>query len=293
MLYLIDASVFIFRAYYSVPIALTDRDGNPVNALHGFARFLGELIEKVRPEYMVVAFDQSQVGCFRNRIYPAYKANRERPPIELVRQFELCRSFCEALGVAALFSNNYEADDIIGTLATRMRSQGKRAIVITRDKDLAQLIRPGDEYWDYIGDKRYTYEQIPERFGVLPERMADFLALTGDAVDNIRGVPGIGRRTSALLLQRFSCLEEIYENLPQIAKLKVRNAAFVVSQLDDHREVAFLARQLTSIACDMPLAVQLGDLRRRVADVDALNEFYDSVGFGPLLRTQAQRLAMI
>src|SRR3954470_260358 len=117
MLHLIDASVFIFRAYYSVPIAVTDRDGQPVNALHGFARFLGELLERAHPEYIVVAFDESLATSFRNRIYPPYKANRERPPVELTRQFELCRAVCAALGVLGVMSGEYEADDIIGTLA--------------------------------------------------------------------------------------------------------------------------------------------------------------------------------
>jgi 5'-3' exonuclease len=292
VIYLIDASIFVFRAWHTVPM-LTDREGNPVNALHGFARFMGELIERVRPSHIAVAFDLNLSISFRHQIYPAYKGNRERPPVELARQFELCRAFCEALGVTALVNSGYEADDIIGTLATRMRVHGKRAIVVTRDKDLAQLIRPGDEYWDYISNKRYSYDQIEDRFGVLPERMADFLALTGDAVDNIRGVPGIGRQTASLLLRHFSSLEEIYENLANLAKLKMRNTAFVISQLDDHREAAFLARRLTCIACDMPLTVELDDLRRRLADVSALNAFFDSVNFGPMLRHQAQRLAMI
>ncbi|RPH53457.1 MAG: exodeoxyribonuclease IX, partial [Lysobacterales bacterium] len=149
-MYLVDASVFVFRAYYSVPIALVDLDGNPVNALHGFARFLGDLLERVRPEHIAVAFDESLVSSFRNTLFPAYKANREPAPDDLKRQFIQCRRVCAALGVASFSSNRYEADDIIGTLATRMRIAGKSVVLVTRDKDLAQLVRPGDEYWDYI-----------------------------------------------------------------------------------------------------------------------------------------------
>jgi DNA polymerase-1 len=293
MLYLVDASVFIFRAYYSVPIAVTDRDGQPVNALHGFARFLGELLERVRPEYVGVAFDESLAISFRNRICPSYKANRERPPVELTRQFERCRSVCAALGILGVMSGEYEADDVIGTLAAKMRIQGKRAVLITRDKDLAQLIRPGDEYWDYIADHRYGYEEIPARFGVKPECIADFLALTGDAVDNIRGVPGIGKRTASALLQKYTGLDHIYENLVEIGQLKMRNAAFVAAQLKEHREAAFLARRLTGIACDLPLAVELSDLRRRRVNLEALTALYDAALFGPLLRRQAQRLATL
>jgi 5'-3' exonuclease len=153
------------------------------------------------------------------------------------------------------------------------------------------LIRPGDVYWDYIGERRYEYDHIPERFGVLPERMADFLALTGDAVDNIRGVPGIGKKTASLLLKHYESLEHLYDNLDAVLKLKIRNAGFVVSQLRDHREVAYLARQLTAIACDAPLASESTFLRRRQLNMTALDKLYDMLGFGPLLRNQAKRIA--
>ncbi|MDY0064873.1 MAG: 5'-3' exonuclease H3TH domain-containing protein [Steroidobacteraceae bacterium] len=291
MLYLVDASVFVFRAYYSVPMALVDRDGNPVNALHGFARFIGDLMERVRPEHMAVAFDESLVSSFRNQLYPAYKANREPAPEDLKRQFALCRRLCEALGVATFSSNRYEADDIIGTLAVRMRALGKRVVLVTRDKDLAQLVRPGDAYWDYIGDARFAYEDITERFGVLPERMPCFLALMGDAVDNIPGVPGVGRKTASMLFRHFESLFHLYDDLESVLKLKLRNAGFVVGQLRDYRERAFLARKLTEIACDMPLDVELAHLARRPPDLRAVCDFYDSVGFGRLLRNQAERLA--
>jgi 5'-3' exonuclease len=290
VLYLIDASVFIFRAWHSVPMALTDFDGRPVNALHGFARFLGDLIERVRPQHIAVAFDETLEDCYRNRIFPAYKANREPTPELLKRQFALCRDLCEAMGVATFASQEYEADDLIGTLATRMRAAGKKVVLVTRDKDLAQLVRPGDEYWDYIGDVRFGYDDIPGRFGVLPERMPCFLALMGDAVDNIPGVPGIGRKTASMLFKHFESLVHLYEDLGRVLKLKVRNAGFVVGQLRDHRETAFLARQLTEIACHVPLQVDLSSLERRAPDLKALNELYDSVGFGRLLRNQAERI---
>jgi DNA polymerase-1 len=290
MLYLIDASIFIFRAYHSVPIAVTDGDGNPVNALHGFARFLGDLIERVRPAHIAVAFDGASMGCFRSRLYPAYKANREPAPEDLKRQFVLCRELCAALGVPSFISDEYEADDILGTLASRMRAQGKQVVLVSRDKDLAQLIRPGDQYWDYIGDVRFGYDDIAARFGVLPERMACFLALIGDSVDNIRGVPGIGRKTGSLLLRHFESLMHLYDDLDRVRKLKMRNPGFVVEQLREHRESAFLARQLTGIACDVPLNVGLDALQRRAPDLHALNAFYDSVGLGRLLRNQAERI---
>lgn len=289
-LYLIDASVFVFRAYHSVPIAVADPDGNPVNALHGFGRFLGDLIERVRPEHIGVAFDAS-LASFRNRLFPAYKANREPTPEVLKHQFLLCQRLCEALGVASYISSEYEADDIIGTLAARVRAEGRKVVLVTRDKDLSQLVRPGDEYWDYLGDKRFGYDAIADRFGVRPERMACFLALMGDAVDNIPGVPGVGRKTASTLFHHFESMAHLYDDLDRVLKIKIRNAGFVCGQLRDHRERAFLARQLTEIACDMPLDASVAQLRRRPPDMGALNALYDTVGFGRLLRNQAERIA--
>jgi len=289
-LYLVDASVFIFRAYYSVPTSLTNSDGEPVNAVHGFGRFLGDLLETESPRHIAVAFDQSLTTSFRNQLYPAYKANREPAPVELKRQFAWCRDLCRAYGISEFSSDSYEADDLIGTLATRARQQGKRTVVVTRDKDLSQLIRPGDVYWDYIGESRYEYDDIPERFGVLPERMADFLALTGDAVDNIQGVPGIGKKTASMLLKHYESLDHLYDNLDAVLKLKIRNAGFVVGQLRDYRDAAFLARQLTAIACDAPMQADMAHLQRRAPDMRAFNSLCDSLGFGRLLRNQVERI---
>jgi DNA polymerase I len=290
MLYLIDASIFIFRAYHTVPNSLTDRDGNAVNALHGFARFIGDLIERVGPSHIAVAFDANVVTSFRKELYPAYKANREPAPLELKRQFVLCRQMCDAVGVATFASPDFEADDIIGSLAVLARNAGEKVVLVTRDKDLSQLVRPGDHYWDYISDKRFGYDQIADRFGVVPERMACFLALMGDAVDNIPGVPGIGRKTASFLFTHFESLQQLYDDLDRVLKLKLRNAGFVCAQLRDHQERAFLARRLTEIACDMPLEVSLDALRRRPPDLRALDALYDAVNFGRLLRNQAERI---
>ena len=291
VLYLVDASVFIFRAYYSVPIEVADPDGNPVNAVHGFARFLGDLLEREAPQHIAVAFDESLEQSYRNEIYPAYKANREPAPAELKRQFGLCREIVRALGIAEFGSSRYEADDIIGTLSARARQAGRPVTIVSRDKDLTQLIGAEDTYWDAVADVRYGYGDIEERFGVIPERMADFLALMGDAVDNIPGVPGVGRKTAATLLKHFDTLPGVFDNLETIPKLKFRGAAFVATSLREHRDAAFLSRQLTGIACDMPLAAELVDLGRRAPDLAAVESFYDALGFGRMLREQARRVA--
>jgi DNA polymerase-1 len=293
VIYLIDASVYVFRAYYSMPPDMTDRDGQPAHATFGFARFLGDLIERATPHYIAVAFDESLTTSFRNQLYPAYKANRDPPPADLKQQFASCREFCRHVGVQSFSHAHYEADDIVGTLMTRCRREGLPATLVTRDKDFAQLIRAGDVYWDYADNAHYRYHQIEDRFGVAPERFADFLALMGDSVDNIKGVPGVGPKTAAALMKVFASLEELYDNLDQVADIPVRGAGKLAAKLTEHREAAFLARRLTEIACDMPLEIARAELARRAPDVVALTEFFDRHNFGPMLRRQAERLARL
>jgi 5'-3' exonuclease len=289
--HLVDASYFVFRAYYSVGIEMTNVNDEPVNALYGFGRFLGDLLEEAKPAHIAVAFDESLSSSFRNEIFPAYKANREPAPPELKRQFAWCRQLCRLLGVAEFSSPTHEADDIIGTIATRFRERGHSSVLVTRDKDLAQLIRDGDAYWDYAGERRYGYDDIEGQFGVRPERMADFLALTGDTVDNIPGIPGVGPKTAAALLREFASLEEIYEGLEKVPQLPIRGAGKLPSRLREHREAAFFARRLTTIACDMPIDVTAESLVRRAPDLEALGALYDQARFGQALRKQAERLA--
>lgn len=291
MVYLIDASVYVFRAWYAMPAGLHDDDGNPTHALYGFARFLAELIERRRPRYLAVAFDESHGSGHRHRLFPDYKANREAAPPELKRQFALCREFCRHLGVAEYASNDYEADDLIGTLAQRARGDGLRVTVVTRDKDMAQLIGPGDVFWDYSDSAEYRYEEISDRFGVRPERFADYLALRGDAVDNIPGVPGIGPKTAAALLAEFESLEALYADLATVASMPLRGAAQLAQRLHVHREAAFLARSLTRIHCDAPLAGARENLHLRAPDLSALESFCRLQGFGAMLPRQAQRIA--
>jgi len=293
LIYLVDASVYVRRAYHSMLPDMVDRDGNPAHAVFGFARLLGDILERARPKYMAVAFDRTLTRSFRSRIYPGYKANREPPPADLQLQFERCMELCRCLGVAALSSNEYEADDIIGTLVAVMRREGVRSTVISRDKDLAQLIRAGDVYWDFGGREPCGYHDIERRFGVAPERFADYLALMGDTVDNIPGIPGIGPKTAAALMKEFASLDELYANLERVMRLKLRGADRIGARLQQHRETAFMARQLTVITCDVPLEGGSEAVRRRLPDIAALNGFYDVHGFGPFLRRQGERLAQL
>ena len=290
MFYVIDASVYVFRAWFSIPDDMLDTEGNPVNALYGFTRFLGDFLEQSRPEYVAVAFDTSLDSCFRNDIYPDYKANREPAPEELKRQFELCRRVTRALGMADFAEERYEADDIIGTLVTSMRAEGVPATIVTRDKDMAQLLDPGDTMWDFAANKRIAYKDVPSKYGVRAEQMVDFLALAGDSVDNIPGVRGVGPKTASALLNHFDSLDEIYSRLDEVAGVGVRGAAKLGARLETYKDDALLSRRLSKIACDIPIEGARQSVARSAPDIDSLHELYDAADFGPVLRRQAERI---
>jgi DNA polymerase-1 len=293
MQYLIDASVYVFRAYYSMPDDMVDDAGNPINALYGFCRFLGDFMERVTPEFVAVAFDESLSSSFRTEIYPAYKANRDPAPEELKRQFQQCRRYVRALGVMEIASPRYEADDLIGTLVEHGRRQGRPSTIVSRDKDLAQLLRQDDVFWDFAGKGKLGYQQIPDSFGVPPEQIADFLALAGDAVDNIKGVPGVGKKTAEVLLRHFGSLDDIYDNLHRVHEVNVRGARTLGAKLETHREDAMLARRLTCIACDAPIENTESALQPSAPDLGAINALFDEAGIGTALRRQAERISDI
>ncbi|MGB5439266.1 MAG: 5'-3' exonuclease H3TH domain-containing protein [Gammaproteobacteria bacterium] len=289
--YLIDASIYIFRAYYSVPDTLTNNDGQLINALHGFAGFLADFLEKARPEHVAVAFDESLTTSFRNRIYPDYKANREAPPEELSLQFGFCRSLVRTLGLADFSSDCYEADDLIGTLAQRLREQGFSVVILSADKDLAQLLEEGDMLWDFARNRKHQYETIHDWLGVHAPQVADWLALAGDSVDNIAGVPGIGAKTAAALLAQFNSLQEIYEQIDAVADLKIRGAARVQRLLQEHKEAALLARRLTGIVTDADMQGDAQQLLRRSISSDELTSVCDQLGLGRMTQARLLRLS--
>jgi DNA polymerase I len=288
---LIDSSVFVFRAWFSIPDDMVDPEKNPVNALYGFSRFLGQLLEEVQPSHVAAAFDESLSSSFRNQLYPDYKANREPAPPELKLQFARCKAVAAALGIPVCGHDAFEADDLIGTLAARMRGEGHALVILSRDKDLAQILQPGDCLWDYPTGRKVGYADVPEVFGVKAEQIADFLALTGDSVDNIRGVRGVGPKTAAALLRRFADLDAIYADLPATAHLNIRGAATLPAKLAEHCDAAFLARELTRLRYDVPLPATDEAVLRRAPDIAGLHALYDAAGFGDGLRRQAERIA--
>jgi 5'-3' exonuclease len=288
--YLVDASVFIFRAWHSMPDRFADPAGRPTNAVYGFARFLCELLEQTRARHVAVAFDESLTTSFRNEIYPEYKANREAAPEELKRQFAWCQDLGRALGVTVCADSYYEADDLIATLASQCRSRGQSVCVVTGDKDLAQLLVDEDHWWDFSRRRRLDRRGVYEHFGVHPHQIADFLALTGDAVDNIPGVPGVGPKTASALMAHFGSLDALYERLEEIAWLKIRGAKTLAAKLRQHESAARLARRLTGLHTEVPKLAEIGQLERGRADGDALDALLDSLGFGRPLRERLHRL---
>lgn len=287
--HLIDGSLYVFRAWHSMPDEFHDADGHSVNAVHGYTRFLCELLERERPSHLAVAFDASLTTSFRNAIYPAYKANRELPPPDLERQFVQCRAITEALGVRVLIDHTYEADDLIGSMLWTLRSQGFRSVIVSADKDFGQLLSEHDEQWDFARNQRWGPSGVFERMGVHPEQVADFLALCGDAVDNIPGVPGIGAKTAAALLAHFGSLDDLLSRVDEVAFLRLRGAASCAARLREHADSARLYRRLTRIALDAPVENHVdGLLRRRGSDV--LESLCEQLRFGPLTRARLRAL---
>ena len=289
--YLVDSSMYVFRAWHSMPDEFQDTDGEPVNAVHGFTRFVLELVERHKPERLVFAFDVALESSFRNTLYPAYKANREPAPAQLKRQFAYCQAVCRALGFQVLADPQYEADDLIGTALHHVRGNGHAGLILSADKDLAQLLGSGDAQWDYARNKRWDVDGVKPRYGVHAHQIADYLGLTGDAVDNIPGVPGIGAKTAAMLLGHFGSLDALLERIGEVPFLRLRGSARHAEQLKAHRDIALLSRQLATIACDAPLPADFGNGERGGVDSAALDGLYEQLRFGPLTRRRLQSAA--
>ena len=276
--YLIDASIYIFRAWFSIPDSMRGDNGSPVNAVYGFSRFLTEFIERSQATYVGIAFDESLTTSFRNDLYPQYKMNRELAPQELSQQFSLCRRTAEAAGFYCVSHDRYEADDLIATMAYRMREQGYRCSIVSGDKDLAQILVDDDFWWDFARNKQLSAAGVFDKFGVPPHAIQDYLGLCGDAVDNIPGVPGIGPKTASALLNEFKNMETIYENLNSISGLSIRGAKTLAAKLVEHREQAVLSKLLATVAYDAPIEVTADHLMRKSAEISSLQEISQIIG---------------
>ena len=289
--YLIDSSIYVFRAWFTLPDSLRNDNGDPVNAVYGFIDFVAGFLEETQPKHISFAFDQSLTSSFRNTIYPPYKANRDPAPDELKLQFEYCRRFIEAAGFPILSSDRYEADDLLGTAAAKAREQGHHVTILSADKDLAQLIKDNDMLWDYARDRRFNPKKIKEHFGVRPDQIADQLALAGDKVDNIPGVPGVGMTTAARLLNKFDTIDTLLENISSISEMKMRGAKRIQGLIEEHQEMILLCKKLTEIKCDAETTHGSYDLTRGQCDFTEMQDLFDELGFGNLRRERWKKLS--
>src|SRR3990170_5277821 len=248
-LFLIDGSSYIFRAFFAIP-PLSNAAGLPTNAIFGFTNILLKLLKQYRPEYVVVPLAAGR-ETFRNEMFADYKSTRPEPPADLIPQFPYFRKVLDALNLPLIELPGYEADDIIATLCGRMSSQGCEVVVVSSDKDLMQLVTDGIRLLDSAKDRWIGAAEVHEKFGVKPEQVIEVMGLMGDAVDNIPGVKGIGEKTAIALIQQFQTLENLYNGLDELEKMKLRGAAHVRDLLEKDKHNAYLSRALATVNRDV------------------------------------------
>ena len=257
--YLLDTSYFIFRSYHALP-GLTTAEGLPTNAVHGVASMFEKLLRTRKPGWIVAAFDSGR-KTFRNELYPAYKANRDEPDEELRVQFPLVARLVEAMGIRCVRRDNYEADDLLASMARVFSAQGQQVVIVTGDKDLMQCVGEGVTLYDAAKGLDVGEEQVMEKFGVPPTGVVDVLGLMGDSSDNIPGVRGVGPKTARVLMEHFGSMDEMYARLDEVKDLKLRGAASVHSKLEAGREAAELSRDLATVRDQLDVDFSLDDVR--------------------------------
>lgn len=280
-LYLVDGSSYIFRAYHRLP-PLTNRHGQPAGAVYGYTTMLwklaGDLSRADGPTHMAVILDASE-HTHRNEMYDRYKAHRPPPPEDLVPQFPLIRTATRAFSIPCIEEEGLEADDIIACYVTAATRAGWKVTIVSSDKDLMQLIdeEAGVDMLDTMNDRRIGRNEVLEKFGVPPENVGDVLALMGDSVDNVPGVPGIGPKTASQLIQQFGDLETVLASTDQITKPKLKQ------NLEEHAANARLSRELVRLVCEHPLPEPLAALELKGIPTEPLQEFLADQGFKTLL----------
>jgi len=281
-LFLVDGSGYIFRAFHALP-PMTREDGTPVNAVFGFVAMLLKLRDDTDADSIAVIFDTARVS-FRNKIYPDYKAHRPEPPPELVPQFALIREATRALGLPAVELAGYEADDLIATYAREAERRGAEVTIVSSDKDLMQLVDDRITMLDPIKNRKIGREEVKERFGVGPERVVDVQALAGDSSDNVPGVPGIGVKTAAELINGFGDLDAVLARAGEIKQPKRRQS------LLENADKARLSRELVRLKDDVPVREALESFAVRAPDAAALLSFLRAQGFKSIIARLEGRL---
>lgn len=289
---LLDASIFIFQYYFSLPENWVSDEGYSTNAVYGYTAFLLRLLEEQRPHRIAACFDESLGSCFRNAIYPDYKCSRPPADEALIFQLEACREATELLGIASFSSRKYEADDLLGTLSRMLRDDQSPIAILSRDKDLGQLLRREQDFlWDYSRKEKSFAGDVFHKFGVHPWQLADYLALVGDSIDDIPGVPGVGPKTAQALLAAHQNLDGIFSALNELHLLPVRGARSLAEKLKAHEEQVHMARELATIVEAVPLQCEGDDLdwNSRGVDAESLAGFCERMGFGRLA-ARAERI---
>jgi 5'-3' exonuclease len=291
LVHLIDGPVYVFRAYYSIP-PMNAPDGTPTNAAYGFASTLIKYLAETRATHGAVAFDFSGES-FRNTLEPAYKAQRGEPPDDLVPQFDLCVRVVRALGLAVFSQEDYEADDLLATLAEQLIAKGASARIVTTDKDLAQLVREDGRIvtYDLARDELRDAAGVRAKFGVDPDQIPDYLGLVGDSVDNLPGVPGVGPKGASAALRAFGRIEHIPADPLDWADVGVRGAARLAALIDAHRERALRTRDLANVCRNVPSTdAALRSLAYRGADREMVETLFEELGWWGIA-TRIQRWA--
>ncbi len=281
---LVDGSGFLFRAFHALPV-LTRSDGTPVNAVLGFTNMLLKLLDDLQATHVAVIFDSARES-FRNEIFPDYKANRPDPPDELIPQFPLVRDATRAFKVPCLEKPGFEADDLIATYARRAQADGFGVMIVSSDKDLMQLVSDRVSMFDALKNRRIGPAEVKEKFGVGPEQVVDVQALAGDSTDNVPGVPGIGVKTAAQLIQAYGDLDSLLARMSEIKQPKRRQS------LIDFAEQARLSRELVRLRDDVPTEVPVSQLLRQALDPAQLLAFLDEQGFASVIAKVQSRLAV-
>lgn len=276
-LILVDGSSYLFRAYHAPP-HLTNSKGEATGAIYGVVNMLKSLLKQYQPTQMAVVFD-AKGPTFRNEMYSEYKAHRPPMPDDLRSQIAPLHKIIEAMGLPLLCISGVEADDVIGTLARQASAAGRHTLISTGDKDMAQLVDPHVTLINTMTNTLLDPVSVKEKFGVAPELIIDYLALMGDKVDNIPGLPGVGEKTAAALLQGLGSIENIYQQLDQVAALSFRGAKTMAAKLAEYKEQLTLSYQLATIKCDVALPYQLDDLTIKATDRQLLAELYRECEF--------------
>ncbi len=257
--FLIDALNYVFRSYYGLPASITAPSGMKTNAVLGYLRTLLRIIRDQNPPFIAAAFEGAH--SFRRRIYADYKANRAAPPDDLKTQFPYCRRITEAVGVAAFQMETYEADDVLGSLAVQMADRGHPVVIVSGDKDLAQLVDERIRIYDLARNVWLDPDGVRGRLGVKPSQVPDLLALLGDTVDNIPGITGVGGKTAVKLLSVCETIEDIAAS--DLENVTIRGRDGVLRRIRENLELARTSRELARIRCDVDLGATPEQLRYR------------------------------